>query len=75
MTKKEQQNIAKSMYKTVQQLRIKREDKFEIYYAMVSGLAMADEFSEDYLLDYDVILNEALAAYKRRNKNKLIATT
>jgi hypothetical protein len=74
MTKKEQQDIARSLYKTLQPMKISRDDKFKIYYAMVSGLAMAEGFSEDYLLGYDIVMDDALRKYKEWNRNKLIAS-
>jgi hypothetical protein len=75
MTKTEQQNIARSMYKTLQPMRISREQKEQIYYAMIAGMAMNEGFNEDYLLGYDIVMNDSLREYKQRNKNKLIATT
>jgi hypothetical protein len=41
---------------------------------MVSGLAMAEGFSEDYLLGYDIVMDDALRKYKEWNRNKLIAS-
>jgi 2-keto-4-pentenoate hydratase/2-oxohepta-3-ene-1,7-dioic acid hydratase in catechol pathway len=72
MTKKEQQNIAKSLYKTLQPMRISREQKEQIYYAVISGMAMNEGFNEDYLLGYDIVMDGSLRDYKQRNKDKLI---
>jgi hypothetical protein len=71
MTKAEQQNIAKMLYKTVQPMRIRREDKEQIYYALISGLAMCEGFDDDYLRGYDIVFTEQLREYKHRSKGKL----
>jgi len=72
MTKKEQQNIAKSLYKTLQPMRISREQKEQIYYAVISGMAMNEGFNDDCLLGYDIVMDGSLREYKQRNKDKLI---
>jgi len=72
MTKKEHHHIAKSRYKTLQPMRISREQKEQIYYAMIAGMAMNEGFNEDYLLGYDIVMNDSLREYKQRNKDKLI---
>lgn len=70
MTKQEQQNIVKMLYKTVQPMKISRKEKEQIYYALISGLAMCDGFNEDYLLGYDIVFNEQLRNYKQCSKDK-----
>ena len=72
MTKREQQIIAKSLISTVRQLRISREDKARIYYGHIAGLAQCDGFNEDYLFDFDIVFNEQLREYKRRNKGAIL---
>jgi hypothetical protein len=72
MRKQEFQLIAKLMIKAVQPMRIRREDKEQIYYALISGLAQCEGFDIEYFRDYDIIFNEQLALHKRCNKNKLL---
>ena len=71
MTKDEFQKIAKKLYKTVQPMRINRKEKEQIYYALISGLAMCDGFDDDYLRGYDIVFTEQLHEYKHRSKGKL----
>jgi hypothetical protein len=72
MTKQEQQGLAKSLVKELRLMRIDRDLKLRIYYSLVSGLAIADGFNEDYLLGFDSLLDQALRSHKQRNKDKLI---
>ncbi len=71
MTKAEQQNIAKMLYKTVQPMRINRKEKEQIYYALISGLAMCEGFDDDHLRGYDIVFTEQVREYKHRSKGKL----
>lgn len=73
MTKKEQQNIARSMVKTLQPMRIERVEKYKIYYSMVSGLALSEAFDRNHLFGFDVILDEVLREHKNRNKDRLLS--
>jgi hypothetical protein len=72
MTKDELQQIAKSVIKAVQPMRIRREDKEHIYYALITGLAQSEGFGDDHLRGYDLVFTEQLREYKKRNKDKLL---
>ena len=72
MTKDEFQKIARPVIKAIQPMRIRREDKEQIYYALISGLAQREGFDDDYLRGYDIVFTEQLREYKGRNKDKLL---